>query len=130
MSEWTEQRIRERERAAIAGGFSGLRITGDVAWIESADWRAMSLHEARLHAALHGRRVTALCSYPLERCGPHELIDVLRHHKSALLRRKGTWEHVGSAPAALALAASPETRKHHSVEFFDPGVRAVVFTFG
>jgi signal transduction histidine kinase len=117
-----ERRIEhwlERERIALADGFSGLRITGDTTWIETDAWRELATHEARLHRALHGRRITALCSYELDRCGPHEIIDVLRNHKSALMRRNGVWEHIGSATAALAFATTPSGSKHHTVEFFE-----------
>jgi len=36
-------------------------------------------------------------------------MDVLRNHKSALMRRNGNWEHIGSATAALALEPSIST---------------------
>ena len=109
----------ERERLAIADGFAGLRIAGEVA-VQSADWRELAMHENRFHHALHGRRITALCSYHLDRCGPQEIIDVLRNHKSALLRRDRMWEPVESATAALALVAPAvaSASKAHTVEFF------------
>ncbi len=117
----SEQRIEywiASEHAALGEGFTGLRITSDTAWTDATGWRQLVRHDARMHRALHGRRITALCSYELDRCGPHEIIDVLHDHKSALLRRDGRWEHVGSATAALALA-QPAASRHHSVEFFD-----------
>jgi signal transduction histidine kinase len=104
----SERRIEhwlERERIALADGFAGLRFAGDTLW-EDDDWHDLAAHEARMHRAIHERRITALCSYPLERCGPHEIMDVLRNHKSTLMRRDGTWEHIGSATAALALVGA------------------------
>lgn len=117
----SERRIEhwlERERIALAAGFAGLRMAGDVAWTEGENWRDLTQHEGRIHRAMHARRITALCGYPLERCGAHEIIDVLRNHKSALMRRNGSWEHVGSATAALALVDAPAPN-HHTVEFFE-----------
>jgi signal transduction histidine kinase len=81
--------VLEHERVALRDGFTGLRVCGDTAWADGGE--------------MHGRRLTTLCSYALDRCDPHE---IMQHHKSALMRRNGTWEHLGSATAALALVES------------------------
>ena len=106
----SERRIEhwlERERIALAAGFAGLRISGDSDWTDLEGWRSLALHEARLRRATRSHRISALCSYPLERCGTEQIIDILRNHKSALLKRNGVWEHVESAAVVAALAEMP-----------------------
>lgn len=76
--------VLECERAALRDGFTGLRVCSD----------------AMCRGVMYGRRITALCSYALDLCERHEIMDVLRLFKSALMRKNGVWEHVGSTTAA------------------------------
>ena len=39
----------------------------------------------------------AMCSYPLEGCGPTELIEVMENHRFALVKREGQWDTVHNA---------------------------------
>src|SRR5690349_21279261 len=110
----SERRIEhwlERERIALAAGFAGLRISGDTDWTDLEGWRSLALHEARLRRAMGSHRISALCSYLLERCGTEQIIDILRNHRSALLRRNGVWEHVQSAAVAAALVEMPPPKE-------------------
>jgi signal transduction histidine kinase len=105
-----------RERAALADGYRGLRITGSPTWRET--------HELRNATVFAGHRIIALCSYRLADLAPDEIVAILRDHQGGLVRRGGEWEHVTSATAALALLESPPHAQPvlvhpHRVEFFD-----------
>ena len=39
----------------------------------------------------------ALCTYSLDKCGAHEIIDVIKNHQFALIKREGKWEIIESA---------------------------------
>jgi signal transduction histidine kinase len=56
-------------------------------------------YESRVSGAFALRRIVALCSYSLERCGADALLDVVHHHETALVRREGAWEVVASGEA-------------------------------
>jgi signal transduction histidine kinase/ActR/RegA family two-component response regulator len=116
-------RWEEQEAAAMRAGYAGLRISGHAAWLEAQPWTELVDYEARVHQALHGRRIIALCSYCLERCGHRELVDVMRNHRVAVARHRGRWDAFRTTTAALALLrAGPEPQLHaHSFELFRDG---------
>ncbi|HEY5923470.1 MAG TPA: MEDS domain-containing protein, partial [Kofleriaceae bacterium] len=109
------------EREALAAGYRGLRINGNTHWLGPDEWQAFADYEARVHAAFRDRKIVALCSYPLSKCGSHEVVDVLNNHSASLVPNGGDWNVVHGATAALA-TVEPDRRartKHaHSVEFY------------
>lgn len=115
-----------QEAAALADGYSGLRITGNTFWLDTpADFASFAEYEERLHAALTGRRITCLCSYCLPRCSGATVLDVVRNHDFAMVRRHGDWEIIENATTKAAKShlveqlASKETllnEIHHRVK--------------
>jgi signal transduction histidine kinase/CheY-like chemotaxis protein len=80
--------LRRAEQQALDDGFSGLRVSWDMAWLiqEDRDPARLTALEALLNRFLRGSRTALLCQYPRERT-PAELIDgVLRTHPLAVLR--------------------------------------------
>ncbi len=109
-----------REQTALRDGYAGLRLSGNTSFLMPAQWAEFAGYEARVHAAFHGRRIIALCSYSLARCGADQLVDVMRNHGLAIVRHGGEWRALHSATAVLAYAegdAAPH-RHGHTVEFF------------
>jgi signal transduction histidine kinase len=92
----------DAEQQALADGYRGLRISGNTFWLGPEGWEAFSEYEASCHAAFRGRNIVALCSYPLAKCGPHAIVEVLRNHGPSLVRAPSGWELVHGATAALA----------------------------
>jgi len=118
IARWSEQEI-----AATRAGYAGLRMSGHTAWLEPRPWAELVDYEARIHQALHGRRIIALCSYCLEQCGHRELVDVMRNHRVAVVRHRGRWDAFRTTTAALALlrgVAEPQLHAH-SFELFRDG---------
>jgi signal transduction histidine kinase len=102
----TPQQVIDRwldaEEQALATGYTGLRISGNTAWLRPDQWDAFVDYEARVHAAFQGRKIVALCSYSLGRCHAHEVVDVVRNHSMSLVRAGDDWELVRGATAALS----------------------------
>jgi signal transduction histidine kinase/ActR/RegA family two-component response regulator len=123
----TIARWLELEAEATRRGFNGLRIAGSATWVGSDGWAAFSDYESKVHRTFHGRRIVALCSYPLGQCAPEQIIDVLRSHRFAVMRRSGRWEIVRSATEMLAAASPPiasaaareiEPHRHHAARLY------------
>ena len=76
----------DEERRALAAGYSGLRITGNVTFLTPQAWDVFMDHEHSITEALHDRRIVSLCSYRLGQCGATELLDVSRRHHCTLER--------------------------------------------
>ncbi len=76
--------------AALERGFDGLRLTGHTLWLEKSDWH-------NVNHVIGSRRVIALCTYNLSKCGAAEIMDVLSNHTFALTKRSNEWQVVESS---------------------------------
>ncbi len=85
-----------KENQAIESGFDGLRLTGNTFWLEKREWRDFANYEAAVNNVIGKHRMIAICSYCLEKCGASEVIDVIKNHQFALIRRKDEWELIES----------------------------------
>jgi signal transduction histidine kinase len=92
----------EREERARADGFAGLRLTGNTYWVERSDWNGFIDYESRVSKTFAGRNIIGLCSYCLDRCQPHDILDVVANHQFALTRRAGSWQMIESAALSMA----------------------------
>ena len=73
---------------ALQRGFDGLRLTGNTFWLEKRDWDDFAAYEAMVDNVIGKYRMLAICSYYLGKCGPRELIDVVKNHEFALVRHR------------------------------------------
>jgi two-component system, sensor histidine kinase PdtaS len=64
---------------ALDQGYRGLRIAGDTRGL----------------GAIRGRRIKALCTYPVEHCDPG---DVLSRHDAAYVKRDDGWARIAASP--------------------------------
>jgi signal transduction histidine kinase len=92
----------ERTDKALASGFNGLRLTGNLYWLKKDDWHDFVQYEQKVNETFRHHRIVALCSYCLSQCGNEEVFDVVRNHDFALLRRSGDWEHIESSSLKIA----------------------------
>jgi C4-dicarboxylate-specific signal transduction histidine kinase len=87
MSGW-----HERLALALARGYSGVRVTGDTAWLEKKDWKDFCEYEETLNESIANQRLAVLCTYPLAACGAAEILDVARTHQFVIAKRRESWE--------------------------------------
>lgn len=79
---------------AITRGFAGLRLTGNTFWLEQADWDDFVAYEQAVNEAIGNYRMLAICAYSLDKCDVNEVIDIVKNHQFALIKRKGAWEAI------------------------------------
>ncbi len=91
-----------KEKEAIEKGFAGLRLTGNTFWLEKGDWRSFAGYEETVNNVIGKHRMIAICTYSLDKCGASEIIDVIGNHKSAIIRREGTWQLIESSESKKA----------------------------
>ena len=89
---WHEQLAR-----ALASGYTGVRVTGDTAWLEKKDWKDFCEYEEALNESVANQRLAVLCTYPLAACGAAEILDVVRTHQFATAKRHGCWDVIETA---------------------------------
>src|SRR5258708_29502459 len=87
MSGWNE-----KVAGASGRGYAGVRVTGDTAWLEKKDWKDFCEYEESLNQAVANQRLAVLCTYPLVACSAGEILDVVRTHQFAVVKRRGGWD--------------------------------------
>jgi hypothetical protein len=86
----------EEEARALAAGYAGLRITGNVTFLEGGeDWRLFMDYEQLVNRSFVGRRIVTLCTYQHGQqrggCAAAEVYDVMRRHNCTLDRPDQGW---------------------------------------
>src|SRR3990170_2772734 len=82
---------------ALAKGYDGLRVTGNTAWLEKREWENFTQYEEEINNAIGKYQMIAICTYSLDKCGATEVIDVVKNHQFALIKREGKWELIESS---------------------------------
>ncbi|MBM4140137.1 MAG: PAS domain S-box protein, partial [Nitrospira sp.] len=97
---------------ALAKGYDGMRVTGNMYWLERRGWKDFDRYEEELNNAIGKYRMIALCTYPLDKHEVHEVIDIVRNHQFALIKREGKWGFVESTERKRADKVLRETRDY------------------
>lgn len=92
----------DRHDIALARGYDGLRITGNTSSLDIGAFADESDFERCVNESFRGERILALCSYCLDACDPDRILDVIRSHRFAVVRRGGEWDVIESAALTLA----------------------------
>jgi PAS domain S-box-containing protein len=91
----------DKHAQALARGYDGMRITGDVpcniATLPNASWKDFAGYEQLVDKTIHEYKMLILCTYALDKCKATAILDVMQHHQFALIERKGMWERIESA---------------------------------
>jgi PAS domain S-box-containing protein len=77
---------------ACRRGLDGLRVAGDLSWLERESWKGFTGYETCVDCAIGPQRMLALCAYPLQKCGTREILDVAANHEFALIRNGNGWQ--------------------------------------
>jgi len=82
----------EKLASVSSRGQAGLRITGDAGWVDRKNWEALIKWEDRINDVIRDQPAVVVCSYPLAASGVPEILDAVRTHQFAFVRRRGSWE--------------------------------------
>lgn len=89
----------KKERVALSQGFDGLRLTGNTFWLDRNGWKAFTDYEEQVNNVISKYRMIAVCTYSLDKCNANEVIDVVKNHQFALVKRSGKWELIECSEA-------------------------------
>ena len=81
---------------ALAGGYEGLRLTGDTLWLKKTTWKHFTDYEEEVDRTVGKLRMKAVCTYRLDKCRESEVIDVVKNHGYAVIKR-GEWMLIENA---------------------------------
>ena len=87
----------DKLNSALQSGFDGLRLSGNTFWLEKDDWNDFVDYEEEVDKVIGNYYMIAMCTYCLDKCDAHEIIDVVNNHQFALIKRKDEWTLVESS---------------------------------
>jgi hypothetical protein len=93
----------EEEERALARGYAGLRIAGNLGFLQPGPWPALAACERDASTRLHGQRIVALCSYPLGQFNERDMSEIVQAHH-CLLEQAATGWRVGEVPQGPEIA--------------------------
>jgi hypothetical protein len=89
----------EMGSSVTAKGFSGLRASGSVSWINDHDSMSMFMdYETKVHCAIQASRMMAVCTYPARAAALHPSRELIHNHGKIFVKR-GEWVHDKSRDA-------------------------------
>lgn len=84
----------EEEKRALAEGYNGLRIAGNLSFLTSNDWSTFMEYEQAVTARFKNRHIIAFCSYFLPQCDQQQMREAMHAHHCALDGSDVTWHVV------------------------------------
>lgn len=95
---------KQKMERALNGGYAGLRLSADTAWLEKRHWKQFCEYEKEVNDSILDTPMLALCTYPLPGSAAAEILDVTRTHQFAIARRNKGWEVVETSELKQAKA--------------------------
>jgi len=80
-----------KSQEAISNGYSGLRATGNISWLEPSDWRSFMEYESLLDDVVPEEKALVLCVYKESRCTKANIVDVMDRHKYSIAKIDDSW---------------------------------------
>ena len=77
---------------AVGLGYAGLRASRNSSFLDKDAWEDFLNYEQAVNEAFEDQRMIGLCSYPMEGCSAHAVLNVTRCHKHSLVKRDGHWD--------------------------------------
>jgi PAS domain S-box-containing protein/putative nucleotidyltransferase with HDIG domain len=114
-------------KRAMNSGFHGVRLATNLSWLDKKDWNTFAEYEDRADEFVSGRPMRVICSYPLDRCGAVEVIDVVRNHHSVIVKQEGKWQLVKSSGHRMIGKLLKETEREYEHLFANTMDGMVVF---
>jgi hypothetical protein len=85
--------------AVRAKGFSGLRASGSVSWINNEESMSRFMdYETKVNCAIQNSRIMAVCTYPAKAAALHRCRELIHNHGKIYVKR-GEWVHDKSRDA-------------------------------
>ncbi|MFA5384363.1 MAG: MEDS domain-containing protein [Eubacteriales bacterium] len=88
------ENLNNRLSQALALGFEGLRIAGDMSWSGRKHIENLCSYEEYLNKDIFKNKILAACTYSLDHCHVNQALDIIVNHRFALIRSDGCLEKV------------------------------------
>jgi hypothetical protein len=76
---------------ALSSGYEGLRITGNLFWLDRSDWNSFMEFESDLGNAIQDHKALVVCVYREDKCTTDNIADVMETHEYVLSKIDDSW---------------------------------------
>ena len=87
----------EKEKTALKHSYKGMRVTGNISWIEREHWNSLVDYEEAVNSVIGQHRILALCTYCLKNCNDTDVLDTVRNHVGTLIKQDTKWSLIEDA---------------------------------
>jgi len=81
--------VAKKEQDVLKQGYSGLRLSGDVSWLQEKDWDKWVAYEKALDKIIPDKKITALCTFPVEKFDIGKLFTLSCSHGVTIRTKNG-----------------------------------------
>ena len=81
----------QKYQEALSCGYSGIRATGDVSWLDQSDWDSLMEYETLLDGAVSNSKALAVCIYKEDECTKDKIVDVMDRHEYTISKVDDSW---------------------------------------
>jgi len=86
----------EKLNHALESGYSGLRFSGNIYWVEKKDWGYFVDYIGKLDDIIGKYRMIALGSYLVDKYSTIDIVEVVSNHQFSLSKKEGKWEKINN----------------------------------
>jgi diguanylate cyclase (GGDEF)-like protein/PAS domain S-box-containing protein len=115
-----------RLKQSLASGFAGIRTFGMRDWVEQKDWRGFADYEEELNGMLSGREFLVMCAYAQNVCSTAQIIDVVRNHQFALVKRQEQWDCIEVNERRVMEEVVRSSERRYEAIFQNTGAATVI----
>lgn len=104
----------DRLHNAQSKDYDGMRVTGNTSWLKKSDWQNFMDYEQKINKVIRGYKMLSICTYPLDKCGASDVMDVMVSHQLAIVKKADRWSIIESSEheqAEMALRESEDRFK-------------------
>ncbi|MBD3181851.1 hypothetical protein GF312_06140 [Candidatus Poribacteria bacterium] len=81
----------KKYQEAINNGYSGLRITGNLSWLDSSEWKSFMEYENYMDEVVKDQKILIICAYKESDFTKNNVTDVINTHKYVISKEDEFW---------------------------------------
>jgi len=78
-------------REALSSGYEGLRITGNLFWLDQSNWNSFMEFESNLDSVIQDYNALIVCVYKEDKCTADNIADVMKTHEYVIFKVNDSW---------------------------------------
>ena len=82
----------KKYREALSRGYDGLRLTGNVFWLDQSNWNSFMEYESNLDSIVQDHKLLIICVYKENEYTTDNIVDVMNTHEYVISKMDDSWQ--------------------------------------